>query len=109
MPCRSRGRLEEAAESMQIRALFLATLLATLAPAGGVRAAEAEAAADAGQARLFPRPAGLEPQIHFWRAIFTQYSAHQVVLHDALSLDKVYKVPASRSRIDVGLSTTRLG
>src|SRR5437870_3411812 len=108
MPCRSRGRLEEAAESMQIRALFLATLLATLAPAGGVRAAEAEAAADAGQARLFPRPAGLEPQIHFWRAIFTQYSAHQVVLHDAVNLDKVYKVLDFRSRLDDGFSDGEL-
>src|SRR5205814_352921 len=108
MPCRSRGRLEEAAESMQIRALFLATLLATLAPAGGVRAAEAEAAADAGQARLFPRPAGLEPQIHFWRAIFTQYSAHQVVLHDAVNLDEVYKVLDFRSRLDDGFSPGEL-
>ena len=93
---------------MQIRALFLATLLATLAPAGGVRAAEAEAAADAGQARLFPRPAGLEPQIHFWRAIFTQYSAHQVVLHDAVNLDKVYKVLDFRSRLDDGFSDGEL-
>src|SRR5213596_275881 len=59
----TRGRVEEAEESMQIRALFLATLLSTLAPAAGVRAAEAEAAADVRQASLFPRPADLEPQI----------------------------------------------
>src|SRR5437667_430375 len=36
----TRGRVEEAEESMQIGALFLATLLATLAPAAGVRDGE---------------------------------------------------------------------
>src|SRR5947209_5957621 len=36
----TRGRVEEAEESMRIGALFLATLLATLAPAAGVRAPE---------------------------------------------------------------------
>src|SRR5213083_2374512 len=104
----TRGRVEEAEESMQIRALFLATLLATLAPAAGVRAAEAEAAADVRQASLFPRPADLEPQIRFWRAVFTQYSAHQVVLHDAVHLDKVYKVLDFRSRLDDGFSDGEL-
>ena len=93
---------------MQIGALFLATLLATLAPAAGVRAAEAEAAADVRQASLFPRPAELEPQIRFWRAVFTQYSAHQVVLHDAVHLDKVYKVLDFRSRLDDGFSDGEL-
>src|SRR5438477_12642623 len=73
---------------MRIRVLFLATLLATLAPIAGVRAAEDEATVDVRQAHLFPRPAELEPQIRFWRAIFTQYSAHQVVLHDAVHLDR---------------------
>ena len=48
---------------MRIRVLFLATLLVTLAPAAGTRAAEAEAAADVRQASLFPRPAALEPQL----------------------------------------------
>ena len=93
---------------MRIRVLFLATLLATLAPAGGVLAAEDEAGVDVRQARLFPRPAELEPQIRFWRAIFTQYSAHQVVLHDAVHLDKVYKVLDFRSRLDDGFSEGEL-
>src|SRR5437870_4876119 len=88
---------------MRIRVLFLATLLATLAPVAGVRAAEDEATVDVRQAHLFPRPAELEPQIRFWRAIFTQYSAHQVVLHDAVHLDKVYKVLDFRSRREEGL------
>jgi membrane-bound lytic murein transglycosylase D len=42
--------------------------------------------------QLFPRPAAIEPQIRFWRAIFTEHSTHQVVLHDSFYLDKVYKV-----------------
>ena len=88
---------------MRVRALFLATLLATVVPTTAARAAEGESV-DARHARLFPRPAQLEPQISFWRAIFTQYSAHQVVLHDALDLDKVYKVLDFRSRLDNGLS-----
>src|SRR5881296_540131 len=93
---------------MRIRVLFLATLLATLAPVAGVRAAEDEATVDVRQAHLFPRPAELEPQIRFWRAIFTQYSAHQVVLHDAVNLDKVYKVLDFRSRLDDGFSDGEL-
>jgi len=93
---------------MRIRVLFLATLLATLAPAVGVRAAEDEATVDVRQAHLFPRPAELEPQIRFWRAIFTQYSAHQVVLHDAVHLDKVYKVLDFRSRLDDDLGDGEL-
>jgi membrane-bound lytic murein transglycosylase D len=59
-------------------------ILATAAPAtDGTQSADP---------RLFPRPAVLEPQIRFWRAVFTEYSTHQVVLHDAFDLDKVYKV-----------------
>jgi len=42
--------------------------------------------------QLFPRPAAIEPQIRFWKAIFTEHSTHQVVLHDSFYLDKVYKV-----------------
>jgi membrane-bound lytic murein transglycosylase D len=54
-----------------------------------LRAASLAAAPDPQE---FPRPAALEPQIRFWRAIFTEHSTHQVVLHDAFYLDKVYKV-----------------
>src|SRR5438128_2553053 len=57
---------------MRIRVLFLATLLATLAPAAGVRAGEDEATVDLREAHLFPRPAQLEPQIRFWRANFPE-------------------------------------
>jgi len=35
---------------------------------------------------------GLEPQVEFWKQIFTTYSTRQVVIHDALYLDRVYEV-----------------
>ena len=54
-----------------------------------VRTASLAVAPDAQE---FPRPAALEPQIRFWRAIFSEHSTHQVVLHDAFYPDKVYKV-----------------
>ncbi|HWP64632.1 MAG TPA: LysM peptidoglycan-binding domain-containing protein [Candidatus Limnocylindria bacterium] len=40
----------------------------------------------------FPRPRSIEPQVRFWKAIFTEYSQDQVVVHDAVDLDKVYRV-----------------
>ncbi len=82
-------------------------MIAALVPAPGARAAGAEAAVDVRHA-LFPRPAELEPQIHFWRSIFTHYSTHQVVLHDAVHLDKVYKVLDFRSRLDDDLGNGEL-
>jgi membrane-bound lytic murein transglycosylase D len=87
---------------MRFRTAFLAIAFAALCPAIG-RGADAPAAS-APDARLFPRPASLEPQIKFWRSIFAEYSAHQVVLHDALYLDKVYKVLDFRRHLDDGLS-----
>jgi membrane-bound lytic murein transglycosylase D len=50
----------------------------------------------------------MEPQIRFWRAIFTEYSVHQVVLHDAFRLDKIYKVLDFRRHLDDGVSPTQL-
>src|SRR5438874_7489852 len=108
------------ARSMRARIAFLATILATMIPAAAMRA---EAVEDGDrQARLFPRPVELDPAIAFWRRVFAEYSVHQVVLHDALHLDKVYKVLDFRSedddlsggqlarleRIDVDLETERL-
>ena len=45
-----------------------------------------------------PRPAGLEPDIGFWRQVFTEVSSTQVVVHDNRYLDVVYEkfdIPAS--------------
>jgi membrane-bound lytic murein transglycosylase D len=45
-----------------------------------------------------PRPAGLEPDIGFWRQVFTEVSSAQVVVHDNRYLGIVYEkfdIPAS--------------
>ena len=39
-----------------------------------------------------PYPKGLQPQVEFWTKIFSTYSEYQVVIHDAVYLDKVYAV-----------------
>lgn len=80
-------------------ALYLAMVLATAAPA---------LAEQAGHAGLFPRPAQIETPIRFWRAIFTDYSMHQVVLHDAFTLDKIYRVLDFRPQVEAGLTPGEL-
>ncbi len=50
----------------------------------------------------------MEPQVRFWHAIFAEYSTHQVVLHDALHLDKVYKVLDFRPNLEDGMSEGQL-
>ncbi len=74
---------------------FLAALLVAMASVS-------TAAADPQGPRsdLFPRPAVLEPQVRFWRAVFADYSKHQVLLHDTVDLDKVYKVLDFRPYVD---------
>jgi membrane-bound lytic murein transglycosylase D len=57
-------------------------------------------AARADDAR-FPRPVELEPDVLFWRSIFTFYSTDEGVLHDNRHLGVVYEVlsmPAATSR-----------
>ena len=39
-----------------------------------------------------PYPKALQPQVEFWTDIFATYSEYQVVIHDAVYLDKVYAV-----------------
>jgi membrane-bound lytic murein transglycosylase D len=49
----------------------------------------------------FPRPAELEPDIHFWVTVFTEYTSDQGVLHDNRNLAVVYEhldIKASVSR-----------
>src|SRR5436190_1966913 len=86
---------------------FLAMILAAIGPLTAVRAADAPPSEER-LARTFPRPADLEPQIAFWRAIFTRYSKHQVVLHDAVHLDKVYKVLDFTPHVENGMSDGEL-
>jgi len=39
----------------------------------------------------FPRPAALEPAIHFWTRVYTQVSTHGGLIHDRDDLDVVYE------------------
>ncbi len=48
-------------------------------------------AATAGASELFPRPAGLEPDIAFWTHIYTGVSSDGGVLHDARNLAVRYE------------------
>jgi len=51
---------------------------------------------------------GLEPQVEFWKGIFAAYSTHQVVIHDALYLDRVYEVLDFEPLSDSGLSDAEI-
>jgi membrane-bound lytic murein transglycosylase D len=75
--------------------VFVASVLA-LALTGG----------HAGAASLLPRPVEMEGQIDFWRAIFTRYSRHQVLLHDPVHLHRVYAVLDFRPHLARGRSET---
>lgn len=49
------------------------------------------AGATAGEANLFPRPEGLEPDIAFWKRIYTQADSESGLIHDSEHLDIVYE------------------
>lgn len=88
---------------MSFRVVFLLIALAITVPATASTGADESSAS-----RLFPRPASLEPQIRFWKNIFTKYSEHQVLVHDAYDLDKVYAVLDFRPQFDDGLSASEV-
>ncbi len=49
----------------------------------------------------FPRPAELEPDIDFWRRVYTEVTTREGLIHDARRLDVVYEVvrfPSGASR-----------
>jgi membrane-bound lytic murein transglycosylase D len=47
----------------------------------------------------FPYPATLQPQVEFWKKIFTTYSKYHAVIHDSENM-KIYKVLDFRSLVD---------
>ncbi|MFI5396996.1 MAG: transglycosylase SLT domain-containing protein [Candidatus Binatia bacterium] len=51
---------------------------------------------------------GLETQVEFWKNIFATYSTHQVVIHDALNLDRIYEVLDFQSLADSGFSDAEI-
>ena len=82
--------------------VLVATILASIVAAGSGRA-EDSADGRVSRAVLFPEPTEMGPQVAFWRAIFAEYSKYQVVLHDAVHVDKVYKVLDFRHYLDEGM------
>ena len=63
--------------------------------------AEAFRERDRRRDRLFPFPDRLEPQVTFWKEIFTRYTTRQAVLHDDWYMDVVYGVvDLDRSVVD---------
>ena len=55
-------------------------------------AAAAPHAPAASREESFPRPATLEPNIVFWKRVFTEWSERQHAIHDQYRLDIVYEV-----------------
>ncbi len=43
------------------------------------------------QESLFPRPAGLEPDINFWRRVYTEIDTSSGFVHDSRHLGVVYR------------------
>ncbi|HVN87901.1 MAG TPA: transglycosylase SLT domain-containing protein [Candidatus Binatia bacterium] len=56
----------------------------------------------------FTVPPGLRSQVEFWKKIFATYSIHQVVIHDALHLDRVYEVVDFRPLAAAGMSDVEI-
>jgi membrane-bound lytic murein transglycosylase D len=40
----------------------------------------------------FPVPAGLEPAVQFWKKVFTEYSAAQLIFFDPIDMSNIYEV-----------------
>jgi len=43
---------------------------------------------------VLPVPAGLRPQVDFWKKVFAEFSEWDVVIHDREDLSRIYKVAA---------------
>jgi len=62
----------------------------------------------AGEGSPFPVLPGLKTQVEFWKKIFGFYSTRQVVIHDALHLNRIYTVLDFRPLADSGASDAEL-
>ena len=51
----------------------------------------------------FPKPAGIVPQVEFWKKVFAEWSEYQVAIHDDLYLDKIYTVIDLRPLAESGV------
>jgi membrane-bound lytic murein transglycosylase D len=42
--------------------------------------------------QVFPRPADIEPQVAFWRKVYSKWGRSQVAIHDKVHMDIIYDV-----------------
>jgi membrane-bound lytic murein transglycosylase D len=67
-------------------------LLLASAVAGAVDPSRPAAGASRPATVALPRPAGLKPDVEFWRRVFTEVSNDEGLVHDDTRLDVVYEV-----------------
>ena len=70
-------------------ALLLVVLFVGVGSGSALGTADAQASPASAP---LPYPPALQPQVEFWTRIFGTYSEYQVVIHDAVYLDRVYAV-----------------
>ena len=88
-----------------VRSLVLVAVLG-LAPALGASAEDVyHPALDA---RVFPVPAALGPNVEFWRAIFSRYSSTETLIHDNRDLDVVFAVVTVNDLVTSGASNIEI-
>lgn len=63
-------------------------------------------------ANPFPVPAGIEPAVEFWKKVFTEFGASQLIYFDPLDLSKIYEVnevgPESRPNSYIDAERARI-
>ncbi len=101
---RQRGRRGAAG---RITCLLGGGLLAALLSVTPARA-EAPSPEAHNESLPLPFPPGLETQVRFWKNIFATYSTREVVIHDALHLNRVYAVLDFRPLAESGLSDAEI-
>jgi membrane-bound lytic murein transglycosylase D len=90
------------------RLAFLVLIVGFLQTAAAAEPAALPPPAAPQQSSLLPLLPGLEPQVEFWKKIFATYSTRQIVIHDALHVDRVYEVLDFESWADNGLSDAEI-
>jgi len=76
--------------------------------AGAIESQAAHSPSALQQRTLLPVLPGLEPQVEFWKRIFSAYSTRQVVIYDALYVDRIYEVLDFEPFADNGLSDAEM-
>lgn len=103
----TRGSLAGSDGARLQQARTSAVALTQLASARPV-AVQARTTAAALESSLFAVPPELRSRVNFWKDIFGKYSRRQVVIHDALHLERVYSVLDFRGLADQGFSDVQI-